>query len=294
MKSVLGDRRAIAILLGPALTVYTLVMIVPVFWSFGYTFVKGNPLEGFRFAGIDNFVRLFSDPDVGAAFLFTIKYALVMTIGQIVVGYGLALFYVFVLRRFTSALIRTLVFFPVVVPTVAIALLYQKIFQSAPRDGIVNELLVNVGLGGVDWLGQSDTAFIVIVIMDLWRSVGFYGVLLFAGLLDIPDDILESARIDGARFFTLFRHIVFPLSLPVLLAATIFSINGTIKVFDSVLALTGGGPGNSTTPLTLYMYRTAFAFSDYGYGSTIALLLTIMCLLVTLFIFRSARRDVTA
>jgi multiple sugar transport system permease protein/raffinose/stachyose/melibiose transport system permease protein len=118
-------------------------------------------------------------------------------------------------------------------------------------------------------------------------------VLLFAGLLDIPDDIIESARIDGAQRWRLFRHIILPLSLPILLSSIIFSINGTIKVFDSVLALTGGGPGNSTTPLTLYMYRTAFAFSDYGYGSTIALLLTIMCLVVTVFIFRSARRDIT-
>jgi multiple sugar transport system permease protein/raffinose/stachyose/melibiose transport system permease protein len=292
MKSVLGDRRAIAILLGPALLVYTLVMLVPVVWSFGYTFVKGNPLEGFRFSGTENFARLFVDPDIRDALFFTIKYAVVMTAGQVIIGYGLALLYIFVLRR-SSVLIRTLVFFPVVVPTVAIALLFQKLFQSAPRDGVVNELLVNVGLGSVDWLGQADTAFLVIVVMDIWRSVGFYAVLLFAGLIDIPEDIIESARIDGARHWSLFRHIIVPLSLPVLFSSIIFSINGTIKVFDSVLALTGGQPGNSTTPLTLYMYRTAFAFSDYGYGSTIALLLTIMCLLVTIVIFRSARRDIT-
>ena len=292
MKSVLGDRRAIAILLGPALLVYTLVMLVPVVWSFGYTFVKGNPLEGFRFSGFENFARLFVDPDIRDALFFTIKYAVVMTAGQVIIGYGLALLYIFVLRR-SSVLIRTLVFFPVVVPTVAIALLFQKLFQSAPRDGVVNELLVNVGLGSVDWLGQADTAFLVIVVMDIWRSVGFYAVLLFAGLIDIPEDIIESARIDGARHWSLFRHIIVPLSLPILFSSIIFSINGTIKVFDSVLALTGGQPGNSTTPLTLYMYRTAFAFSDYGYGSTIALLLTIMCLLVTIVIFRSARRDIT-
>lgn len=292
MKSVLGDRRAIAILLGPALVVYTLVMLVPVLWSFGYTFFTGNPLEGFQFAGIENFQRLFTDPDIRDALIFTVKYAIVLTAGQVILGYGLALLYIFVLRR-SSVLIRTLVFFPVVVPTVAIALLFQKLFQSAPRDGIVNELLLNVGLQSVDWLGQSDTAFAVIVVMDVWRSVGFYAVLLFAGLIDIPDDIIESARIDGARHWSLFRHIVLPLSLPILFSSIIFSINGTIKVFDSVLALTGGGPGNSTTPLTLYMYRTAFAFSDYGYGSTIALLLTIMCLLVTIVIFRSARRDIT-
>jgi raffinose/stachyose/melibiose transport system permease protein len=292
MKSVLGDRKTIAILLGPALLVYTLVILVPVVWSFGYTFFKGNALEGFEFNGINNFTRLFTDPDVQAALGFTVKYALLLTILQVVFGYGLALLYTFVLKK-SSAIIRTLVFFPVVVPTVAIALLYQKLFQSAPKDGLVNELLVNVGLGSVDWLGSGTTAFVVIVIMDVWRSMGFYGVLLYTGLLDIPEDIIESARIDGARGFSLFKNIVLPMSLPILYSSIIFSINGTIKVFDSVFALTGGGPGNETTPLTLYMYRTAFAFSDYGYGSTIALVLSIMCLIVTALIFRGARRDNT-
>lgn len=210
MNSVLGDRRAIAILLGPALLVYTLAMLVPVVWSLGYTFFKGNALEGFRFAGLANFTRLTVDPDVHQAFVFTVKYAALMSLGQVVVGYALALFYLFVLRRLSS-FVRTLVFFPVVIPTVAIALLYQKLFQSAPRDGVVNELLVNVGLGSVDWLGAGDTAFIVILVMDLWRSMGFYGVLIYAGLLDIPEDILESARLDGARRWSLFRHIVLPL-----------------------------------------------------------------------------------
>lgn len=292
MRSVLGDRKTILILLGPALLVYTLIMLVPVAVSFGLTFFKGSALFGFEFAGLANFERLFSDPAIGEAFWFTIKYAVLVTIGQVVLGYGLALLYHFVLRR-SSVLIRTLVFFPVVLPTVAIGILYQKLFQSAPVDGVVNELLVNVGLSGIDWLGAGDTAFIVIVIMDVWRSVGFYGVLIFSGLLDIPDDVIESARIDGARGFSLFRFIVLPMSLPILFASFIFSINGTIKVFDSVFALTAGGPGSSTTPLTLYMYRTAFQFSDYGYGSTIALLLTVMCLAVTLVIFRSSRRDNT-
>jgi raffinose/stachyose/melibiose transport system permease protein len=216
----------------------------------------------------------------------------VITIGQVLFGYALSLLYVFVLRR-SSSIVRTLVFFPVVLPTVAISLLYQKLFQSAPNDGLINELLVNVGLSNVDWLGAGNSAFIVIVIMDIWRSMGFYGVLLFSGLLDIPEDIIESARIDGARAWSLLRHIVLPMSLPILFASIIFSVNGTVKVFDSVFALTAGGPGNQTTPLTLYMYRTAFQFSDYGYGSTIALLLTIICLLITLVLFRSSRRDNT-
>lgn len=292
MKSVLGDRKAILLLLTPALLVYTLITLVPVLWSFGLTFFKGNALMGFESYGIGNFARLFSDPAVWDAFWFTIRYAVLVTILQVVIGYGLALLYQFVLRK-SSVIVRTLVFFPVVLPTVAIAILYQKLFQSAPGDGLVNELLVNVGLSGIDWLGAGDTAFIVVVIMDVWRSVGFYGILVFSGLLDIPDEIIESARLDGARRFSLFRFIVLPMSLPILFASFIFSINGTVKVFDSVFALTSGGPGNSTTPLTLYMYRTAFQYSDYGYGSTIALLLTIICLLITLAIFRSSRRDNT-
>jgi multiple sugar transport system permease protein/raffinose/stachyose/melibiose transport system permease protein len=292
MKSVLGDRKAIILLLTPALLVYTVIMLAPVVWSLGLTFFSGSPLMGFEFAGVANFERLISDSAVWDAFWFTVRYAVLVTLLQVVLGYGLALLYNFVLRK-SSVLVRTLVFFPVVLPTVAVSLLYQKIFQSAPSDGFVNELLVNVGLDSVDWLGSGTTAFIVIVVMDVWRSIGFYGILIFSGLLDIPDEIVESARLDGARGVSLFRHIVLPMSLPILFASFIFSINGTIKVFDSVFALTGGGPGSSTTPLTLYMYRTAFQYSDYGYGSTIALLLTVMCLVITLFIFRSSRRDIT-
>jgi len=292
MKSVLGDRKAIILLLTPALLVYTVIMLAPVVWSLGLTFFSGSPLMGFEFSGLANFERLLNDSAVWDAFWFTVRYAVLVTLLQVVLGYGLALLYNFVLRK-SSVLVRTLVFFPVVLPTVAVSLLYQKIFQSAPSDGFVNELLVNVGLESVDWLGAGTTAFVVIVIMDVWRSIGFYGILIFSGLLDIPDEIIESARLDGARGVGLFRHIVLPMSLPILFASFIFSINGTIKVFDSVFALTGGGPGSSTTPLTLYMYRTAFQYSDYGYGSTIALLLTIMCLVITLFIFRSSRRDIT-
>jgi multiple sugar transport system permease protein/raffinose/stachyose/melibiose transport system permease protein len=292
MRSVLGDRKTITLLLGPALLLYSLIMLVPVLVSFGLTTFKGSALGGFEFAGLQNYLKLFSDPAVLEALGFTLKYAVLVTLFQVILGYGLALIYHFMLRR-SSVLIRTLVFFPVVLPTVAVSLLYQKLFQSAPSDGLVNELLVNVGLNHVDWLGAGDTAFVVIVIMDVWRSVGFYGVLVFSGLLDIPDEIIESARMDGARGFSLLRNIILPMSLPILFASFIFSVNGTIKVFDSVFALTAGGPGTSTQPLTLYMYRTAFQYSDYGYGSTIALLLTVMCLAITLVIFRLSRRDNT-
>lgn len=286
MQNVLGDRKAIAVLLGPALVIYSVVMLVPVIWSLGYTLFEGNAIVGFEFVGADNFVRLFGDSEVHAALLFTLKYAFVVTIGQVLLGYLLSLLYVFALKR-ASGIVRTLVFFPVVMPTVAVALLFQQLFSIAPTAGVVNSLLSGFGGVPVDWFGDGASAFIVIAIMDIWRSMGFYGVLLYAGLIDIPEDVLESARLDGASGWRLVRHIVLPLSAPVLVSSLIFSINGTLKVFDSVLALTNGGPGTSTSPLTISMFDNAFTYGNYGYGSTIAMLLTIICLIVTVFIFRA-------
>ncbi|MFW6186627.1 MAG: carbohydrate ABC transporter permease [Actinomycetota bacterium] len=292
MKEVLGDRRAILILLGPALLFYTAIMLVPVIWSTGYTMFEGNAITGFEFVGMDNFSRLLTDTRVHDALIFTLKYAVVVSVGQVLVGYALSVLYFFVLRK-SSGLIRTLFFFPIVLPTVAIALLFQQLFAVAPRPGIVNEFISLLGMAPVDWFGSGGTAFAVIAIMDIWQSMGFYGILLYSGLVDIPEEVLESARMDGAKGWQLIRHMVLPLSLPVLLSAVIFSVNGTLKVFDSVMALTGGGPGTETSPLTLYMFQTSFSFGEYGYGSTVAFLLTAVCLVVTLVVFRASSRDLT-
>ena len=173
------------------------------------------------------------------------------------------------------------------------ALLFQKFFEFAPQTGPINAMIEAFGGSGVDWFSTPGKAFLVIALMDIWRSMGFYAVLLYAGLLDIPDEMLEAAAMDGASTWRLIRSIIVPLSLPVLVSSLVFSINGTLKAFDSIYALTGGGPGSTTTPLTLYMYQTSFAYGDYGYGSTIALTLTVLCLLVTAFIFRATRRDLT-
>ncbi len=293
MKAFLRDWKATLVLVGPALLVYTLVVLVPIVWSLGYTLFEGNVLAGFQFVGLHNFALLFSDQAFWQALFFTVRYALVVTVGQVGIGLLLALLYFFALRK-ASGLIRTLVFFPVVLPTVAVAQLFSKIVEISPQYGLVNSLLATAHLDSwiQPWLGQGGSAFWVIVIMDIWRSMGFYAVLLFAGLVDLPGEMIEAARIDGASGWRLVRYVVLPQLRPILLSSIIFSINGTLKVFDSVLALTNGGPGQATTPLTLYMFNTAFSNGEYGYGSTIAIALALLSLLVTLLIFGSARRDV--
>jgi len=293
MERILRDKKAILVFVGPALLLYTLIFMAPTVWSIGYTFFEGNPISGFKWAGFANFTKVAQDQDFLDALWFSVKYALVVTTGQVFLGLLLALMYHFYLKR-ASSVVRTLVFFPVVLPTVAVAEIFAKLFAIAPQYGLINAGLELVGLTGwvQPWLGQANTAFWVLAVMDVWRAMGFYGVILYAGVVEIPNEIIESARLDGATGWGLSWFIVRPLLMPIIVSSLILSVNGTLKVFDTVLALTSGGPGDATTPLTLYMYKTAFTYNQYGYGSTIAVMLMLASLFVTLLVFRSARKDV--
>jgi raffinose/stachyose/melibiose transport system permease protein len=293
MERILRDWKAVLVFVGPALLLYAAVLIVPIIWSIAYSFFDGSPIGGFEFVGLDNYGSLVHDRDFINSLRFSARYAVVVTTGQVFLGLLLALLYVFYLKR-SSALVRTLVFFPVVLPTVAVAQMFVKLFEIVPQYGLVNAVLDRFGLDTwvQPWLGQGETAFWVAAIMNIWTAMGFYAVILYAGLLDIPSEVIESARMDGAKGWSLVRFIIRPLLMPILITSLIFSLNGTLKVFDKLLALTGGGPGKLTTPLTLYMYRVAFNYNQYGYGSAVAVVLTLECLLVSLLVYPFARRDV--
>ena len=159
---------------------------------------------------------------------------------------------------------------------------YTPSFCSFPSSGRLGTRFFRITDHGIQvcWLWQL-------------RATVSGAVLLFAGLVEIPEEIIEAARIDGARGWTLSRFIVMPLMTWIIISSLIFSLNGTLKVFDSITALTGGGPGTTTMPLTMYMYRVSFSHGDYGYGRTVALILALQCVLVTLLIFWRARKDVS-
>src|SRR5215472_16506963 len=135
----LRNRRAIALFVGPALLVYTAVMLIPIIWSLGYSVYSGSILAGFKPVGLQNYQELFKDPVFWQALTFTLKYAVTVTIGQVTLGLLLSFLYVFGLRQ-SSGLVRTLVFFPVVIPTVAVAQMFSKLFEITPQYGLVNGL----------------------------------------------------------------------------------------------------------------------------------------------------------
>lgn len=279
MKKVLGNKKAILLFVLPAFILYTVIVIVPVFWSFYYSLFSGSPGMKWKFIGLGNYGKLFRDRNFLDALTVNIKYIGFTMLGQVGGGLLMALMFRFWLRR-ASNLVRTIVFFPTVLPTVAVGQLFQKIYEIQPNYGLLNSFLAGVGLQKFvqPWLGQASTALPALILMDIWTGIGFHSVILYGALLDIPDDIIEAARIDGCGSLSLFRSILAPLLRPMVITSCVFSFSGTVKMFESALALTNGGPGTATRSLSMYMYSVSFTYNKVGYGSVIAIFIFLLCI----------------
>ncbi len=279
MKQVLANKKAITLFILPALIVYSIIVILPVFWSLGYSFFSGTPGLKWEFNGINNYLSLWADKNFITAFGVNLRYVAVVMVGQVGLGLLLALLFHFWVRKYKST-VRTLVFFPVVLPTVAVGQLFVKIYEIQPHYGLINSLLASIGLQSLvqPWIGQAGTALWALSIMDIWVAMGFYSVIFYGALLDIPNELVEAARIDGCSSWQLYRRILAPLLRPILIISLVFSFSGTIKMFESSLALTGGGPGTATQSLSMYMYNVSFTYSKVGYGSTIAVIIFLLCI----------------
>ncbi|MDF2511951.1 MAG: carbohydrate transporter rane protein 1, family [Herbinix sp.] len=278
MNKVLGNKKAIGLFILPPLVLYAIIVVLPVAWSFYYSFYSGTPGLKWEFAGIENYIRLVKDKNFIAALWVNVRYIVIVMIGQVGLGLALSLMFHFWLKKFKS-FIRTLVFFPVVLPTVAVGQLFAKIYEIQPNYGLLNSILANIGLDKLvqPWIGQEATALYCLSAMDIWVAMGFYSVIYYGALLDIPGDVIEAASIDGCNGWNLFRRILMPLLRPITIACLIFSFTGTVKMFESALALTNGGPGNATKSLSMYMYNVAFTYNKMGYGSVIAIFIFVLC-----------------
>lgn len=292
MKRVLGNKKAILLFVGPALLLYSVIVILPVIWSLYYSFFTGTPGLKWEFAGLKNFARLFTDKNFAQALIVNLKYIAIVMAGQVGLGLALALFFRFWLKNFKNV-VRTLVFFPVVLPTVAVGQLFVKIYEIQPNYGLLNSILANIGLKELvqPWIGQASTALGALSAMDIWVAMGFYSVIFYGALLDIPGEIIEAAKIDGCNAVNLFKRILAPLLRPIILTSLVFSFTGTVKMFESALALTKGGPGNATKSLSMYMYNVSFTYGKVGYGSVIAVFIFLLCILGSGIINRFDKKD---
>ena len=185
-------------------------------------------------------------------------------------------------------LVRSILFIPVVLPGVAVAQMFLKMYAITPQYGLLNSLLDMIGLDKLitAWTGNPKTAMLSLFIMDIWKAVGMYILVFYSGIIELPEDSVEAARIDGASTWQIITKVQIPQLKPVFRMALVICITACFKVYDSPVALTGGGPGTATMMPSMYMYNMAFNYRQFGYGSVLAILILLECAIFTAVVGR--------
>lgn len=270
----------------PYLIFFVLFRLGPSVVGLGISFTNWAAVGTPQWVGLANFQAMTRDPRLADALRNTAVFSFITVPLLIVLGLALALF----LNRQKPgrALGRIAVFTPYVIMSTVVGVLWTWLLDK--DFGLMNVYLSSLGLGKVPWLVSQDAALFGIVLTTVWWTVGYNMVLFLAGLQDIPGELYESARIDGADGLRVFRHITIPLLAPTLFLVLMLTIINSFQIFDLVFVMTSGGPGTSTLTLVQYVYTTGFQFLKFGYGSAVAALLFVILIAFALIQTRAYRR----
>lgn len=239
-----------------------------------------NPLNGtYRWVGLTNYRRLFADPVFWTSSGNTIVFMVGAIVGRVVLGLSLAYA---VYSRLTrgKTFFRTLFYLPTVTPLVAVAYVWRLMYN--PQFGAVNSIF---GLN-VNWLYDSHFALPAVMVMTIWKDFGYTVILYLAGLYALPTEVLEAAGVDGAGAWARFRRVIWPMLRPTTLFVIVTSMIGYLQAFVHVFVLTEGGPGDSTSLISYFIYQRAFVKYDFGYASAAAVVLFVGTVLLTMLSFR--------
>jgi multiple sugar transport system permease protein len=256
--------------------------------SVGISFTDWNILQPPHWVGLSNYVRLFSTPLNWQVFGNTLYYMGVIVPVGTALALGLALALNWGLRGIV--LLRSLYFLPVISSTVAVSLVWGWLYNQ--QFGLINYLLSLVGITGPAWLADTRTAMPAVIIMSIWKGLGYNMVIFLAGLQGIPQELYEAAAIDGAGAWARFRYVTLPLVSPTTFFVVVLSTIAAFQVFDQTYVMTGGGPAYSTTTLALFIYQNAFQWFHMGYAAALSYVLFAAVAVVTLVQFRVQGRFV--
>lgn len=283
--------RPIALLfLAPAVLVYAVFVILPIVQSGFYSFVEWDGVTGHtRFVGLANYAWLVRDPVFWQALWHNFLLVVLSLAVQLPIAIGLAVLLSYVGRG--RGLLRTAYFAPMVLPTVAVGLLWSFIYL--PGDGLLDRFVsLFAEHRAFGWLGGTQTALLAVVAAICWRYIGFHMVLFIAGVESIPRSLYEAARLDGAGEFQLLRHVTLPLLAPVVRISAVLSIVGSLKYFDLIWVMTKGGPAHASELVATYVFKTGIEKQQLGRGCAVAVALLLITFAVTLGVsaFKRGRR----
>lgn len=277
------------VVVAPAIIVLAVFWIYPIF-DMGYlSLFKWDLISPkMKFVGLANFKNLFSDPQ----FWQTLSNTLVYTLFVVGLGIGLGLLVALYLRRHTktNGFLQAVVFSPYVVSLASVALLWLWIMNK--DYGLLNSLLAFFGIPAVDWLGNPHVALGSLILISVWKSVGYDALILVSALQAVPEHLYEAARLDNAGRWATFKSITFPMISPTLFFLGVVDVIASLKVFETIQIMTQGGPQNATNTLVFSLYQYGFQFNKVGYAAAIGVVLLVIVALFALVYFRLLSRRV--
>ncbi len=265
----------------PTIIVLLVMTAYPLIFTLFYSFTDYNLLRNLRepasFIALKNYTDLLTDPYFQQSIWNTVKFTILAVIFEMLIGFIMALF-VNCLRRGQKTM-RTLLLLPYLLPTVTVALSWRMMLS--PNYGIVNQVLQTLGLPVFNWFSDIHTAFGMLVLIDVWQSAPFVFLLLYAALQSVPQSQYEAARIDGAGRLKILFYVTIPNIKNSLALCALLRTIDSFRLFDKVNLLTGGGPANSTSTITQYLYNYGISSLDFGFGSAGAIVMTILVLILS-------------
>lgn len=263
----------------PSLILLLSFSVIPILMSLYYSFTDYNVLQAPQWAGLKNYIRMLKDPYVRASLKNTFIFTVITVPLQTIISLGLAAIVAELFHNRFGNFVKSSLFVPVIASAILVGTLWFTLLS--PR-GVINMLLNVFHLPSVNWLGGKTTSMLSICLVSIWKNVGYFLVIYFAGIMDIPRSLYEAAEVDGASALQRFCSITLPgLSNVTYLVVTLGTI-WSFQVFDLVYTMTGGGPGTSTVTLVLTIYNAAFKERSMGYASAVAMLMFAFVLLISL------------
>lgn len=274
----------------PSFVLLVIFHLIPIWMTFRYSLSSYNVIQAPIYIGAENYRKLWKDPFVISSLWNTGIYTLIVvpmqTILSMLIAYLLS-------RKFNNKLgnfVRSAMFIPVITSMILTSAVW-RLLLSGNAEGVVNSVIGFFGIAPVNWLGKSWPALIAVCIIAVWKNTGYFLVIFYAGMMDIPVSLYEAATVDGAGGISQFFYITLPSLKPVVYLVVTLGTIWSFQVFDLVYTLTGGGPGRATTTLVLSIYNSAFKDYKMGYASAISVILLFIVLAVSLLQKAAFRGD---
>ena len=274
----------------PAIAIYVVFLVYPALTSVFFSLTDWDGLSAtYNIVGLKNYVAMLSDPVVAQAVINNIIWTVVTIVFPVAIGLALAILLNGKVRG--KPVIRLIFYMPAVLPLIAVASIWGWLYN--PEYGAINEFLRMIGLGGLaqPWLGQDSTALAAVMVPAIWLRVGFPMLLYLAALQGIPSEMYEAATVDGATRSQQFWHITMPSLRPAHYIVIALSLIDSFKVFDLIYAMTYGGPGTATQVMGTWMYANVFQYYQAGYGTAIAVAITVVAIIVSIPYVRSQVKE---